>query len=139
ETTISITSFDESSTTIRVNSSPRNVVEQRIVPRTFSIRPPTIPHPSRTGLRSRVLLTHLPALLLALAAAVVLSVGLHTTIEKQTAASAAKHESELALELGTAVAEVENAYRGLLLAASDEREEAYHQGVRQVWATYGEL
>ncbi len=84
-------------------------------------------------------MTHLPALLLALSAAVVLSVGLHTSFEKHRTASAAKYESQLALELGSAMTEVESAFRGFMISATDERAEAYQQGVRQVWATYGEL
>ncbi len=107
--------------------------------RIFSIHPPVSPQKPRSGWRSRVLFTHLPALLLAPAAAVILSVGLHTTFETQQAAAAAGRESRLALELSSAIAEVENAHRGLLLSANDERHEAYQRWVRQVWAVYGEL
>jgi diguanylate cyclase (GGDEF)-like protein len=84
-------------------------------------------------------LTHLPALALVTATSIAVSLGIRTGESSTDGMLDAKRQLELVTELVGAVVQVQSAHRGYLLEASDATLGDYHEGVRQVWAVYGEL
>lgn len=87
----------------------------------------------------RVVFSHLPALLLAVAACVSLNISIDQQQQAGQRVSVSEQRQTLLAELLAAVVQTQNAHRGYLLSGEQQSLGDYRQGVRQAWASYGDL